>query len=100
MMKYLRTRADQTRGGEVPWGPGPPYHKERKHVLTQYTLQRGGGRGDINTKGRDFNEHPKVRNKISTTRNSLYYNLKKKLIRHSLLQKMFNSSCNSLPCLF
>jgi hypothetical protein len=41
-MKYLRTRADQIRGEEVPWGPGPPNHKERKNVLTQYTIQDGG----------------------------------------------------------
>jgi hypothetical protein len=49
-MKYLRTRADQTRGGEVPWGPGPPNHKERKHVLTQYTLQKVGGGREIQKK--------------------------------------------------
>jgi len=40
-MKYLQTRADQTRGAEVPEGPGPPNHKERKHVLPQYTTKRG-----------------------------------------------------------
>jgi hypothetical protein len=40
-MKYLRTRADQTRGEEVPGGPGPPNHKERKHVLPQYIIQKG-----------------------------------------------------------
>jgi hypothetical protein len=37
-------------GEKFQGGPGPPIHKERKHVLPQYIIQRGEGRKKYESK--------------------------------------------------